>query len=149
MSSTGIFKRLVIRTGDSEIVDVNNVSITSVTQGFLGFLVLRGPADGAYPGPEGWKLKPYSSENETVPVGGQLGNGRGYQGERRGCSLLGSSRCLGGYPCPRQNRLSFPGEEERPGPVVGVRPEVPAQAQPGACLGQEQEVLGCRHLKET
>lgn len=89
------------------------MSITSVTQGFLGFLILRGPA---YPGPKGWKLKPCSSENEAVPVGGQSGNGRGYQGEKGSCSLLGSSRCLGAYACPSQTRLSFPGEEEQPGP---------------------------------
>lgn len=88
-----------------------------MTHGFVRFLILRGPADVAYPGPKGWKFKPCSSESETVPVGGQLGNGRGYRGERGSCSLLGSSRCLGVYPCPSQTRLSFLGEEECPGPA--------------------------------
>lgn len=58
---------MIISTDDSEIVDLNDVSIISITQGFLGFLIPRCPADVAYPGPTDWKWKPCASENETMP----------------------------------------------------------------------------------
>lgn len=57
-------------------------------------LKLRGLADGAYPGPKGWKLNSCSSEKETLPVGGQLGNGRGYQGKLLFIKVFEMSRSL-------------------------------------------------------
>lgn len=90
-----------------------------MTQGFLGFLILRSPADGAYSRAKGLETEAILKREWNPARSGLV---RQWKRLPRGEATLlfirvFKPRCLGAYSSPSQTKLSIPGEEDRLGPA--------------------------------